>query len=48
MLCRPGCHLRAGVEAQLVQDILNVCLRGSLGDEETGGDFAVTKALGDQ
>jgi hypothetical protein len=37
-----------GVEAELEEDLLDVCFDGALGDEQTGGDGPVGEPLCDQ
>src|SRR5205807_7680144 len=44
----PGGDLRPGGEAQLVQDVLDVSLGGSLRDHELCGDLAVRQAVHDE
>src|SRR5262249_15506876 len=44
----PARDLRAGVEAELVQDAANVALHRALGYEQAGADLLVAQALGDQ
>ena len=44
----PGSDLSAGIEAELREDVLDMTLGGTLGDDQFGGDLLVAKTLGDE
>src|SRR5439155_3394919 len=46
--CHPGCHLRARVEPELVQDVADVSSDRTIGNEQAGGDLLVAQSVGDE
>ena len=48
VLCRPDANLRARSEVQLVQDVLDVCGYGPVGDHQPFGDLAIAEPLCDE
>jgi hypothetical protein len=45
---QPAGDLASGMEAELVSDLFDVILRGAFGKDESLGDLAVAKAVGDE
>ena len=43
----PGCDLRARIKSELVEDMPDMTLGCSWGDDETGCDLFVAESLGD-